>query len=48
MVFRGWVILSSSLRGLKFRSRDTALGTEDWGVANRRWREASDGNQLPL
>ena len=48
MVFRGWVILSSSLWGLKLRSRDMSLGMEDWGVARRRWIEASLGTQVPL
>ncbi len=48
MVFRGCLTLSSSLRGLKVRSRDMSLGTEDWGVASRRWMEASLGSQVPL
>ena len=48
MVFRGWEILSNSLWGLKLRSRDMSLGMEDWGVAKRRWMEASLGSQVPL
>lgn len=48
MIFSGWVILNNSLRGLKVRSTDMSLGMEDWGVARRRWMEASSGSQLPL
>lgn len=47
-VLSGWVILRSSLWGLRAKSRDMSLGMEDWGVARRRWREASLGSQEPL